>query len=267
MRAWLLPVLLLAACGEAPERLESGAPTVVSLNPCADAVLAEIATPGQLLAISHYSHDPAASSMPLDEARRYAITGGAAEEVLALSPDIVVADSFIAPATRRALEQAGIRVETIGIAMSLEDSLEQIAFLGEMTGNAARAEELAGEIAASWDAYRWDGPTVSALLWQQGGIVAGEHSLAHALLEQAGFASQPAARGLGQGAYLPLEQVLADPPQVVITAGDERAFGHPAMQAAAGVAHHELEPSLLYCAGPTIPRALARLAEIRVQVR
>lgn len=255
--------LALAACSAPQQRVEGDHPTIVSLNPCADAILAEIAAQGQLLAISHYSHNPAASSMPAEQAARYAMTGGTAEEVLALAPDMVVADTFIAPATRRALERAGIAVESVGISGSLDESLAQIAALGTATGNSARAEALSGRIAESWNAYRWTGKPVDALLWQQGGLVPGETSLAHAMLAQAGFASHSAARGMGQGAYLPLERVLADPPQVVISTGDELAADHPAMRAASGVARYELDPALLYCGGPTIPRTLERLTEIR----
>ncbi|WP_338244160.1 ABC transporter substrate-binding protein [Aurantiacibacter hainanensis] len=260
--------LLLAACsGQGPRSAAAERPSIVSLNPCADAILAEIAAPGQVLAISHYSHDPDASSMLADEAARFASTGGTAEEVLALAPDIVVADAFIQPATRSALEQAGIVVETLGIAGSLQDSLDQVAALGEATGNPERAAVLARKISDSWQAHEWSGDPATALLWQQGGIVGGEGSLAHALMMQSGFASLSVARGLGQGAYLPLEEVLADPPRVVITAGDERAFDHPAMGFASDMAHQELDPNLLYCGGPTIPRALTRLAEIRRQVQ
>lgn len=259
-------VLLLVACSGPQQQHAPGAqPTIVSLNPCADAILAEIAAPGQLLAVSHYSHDPAASSMPPQQAALYASTGGTAEEVLALAPDIVVADTFIQPSTRRALEQAEIAVVTTGMVSTLEESLAQIEMLGAATGNTLRAEILSREISASWQDHRWHGVPATALLWQQGGIVAGEGSLAHALLEQSGFASLSAARGLGQGAYLPLENVLADPPQVAITAGDEIAFDHPAMMRS--VARYDLDSSLLYCGGPTIPRALAQLGEIRQQVK
>ncbi len=266
MRGVVVLALALTACSGPVERTQGDHPTVVSLNPCADAILAEIAAPGQLLALSHYSHDPAASSMLPDRAAQFASTGGTAEEVLAVAPDMVVADVFIQPSTRRALEEAGIRVETLGIASSLEASLEQVELLGAATGNEDRAAKLSGEITASWQAHRWGGEPVTAILWQQGGIVAGEGSLAHSLMKQTGFASLSAARGLGQGAYLPLEEVLADPPQVVITAGDERAFSHPVMANAEGTAHHTLASSLLFCGGPTIPRALDRLAEIRRQV-
>ncbi len=263
MKSALALLLALTACSAPPDHARGAHPTIVSLNPCADAILAEIAAPGQLLAISHYSHDPRASSMPANDARRYASTGGTAEEVLALAPDMVVADAFIQPATRRALEQAGIAVEVLGIAGSLDESLTQVEALGDVTGNEGRANALSDRIADSWQAHRWKGEPVSALLWQQGGLVPGEASLAGALLEQTGFASHSAARGLGQGAYLPLEEVLADPPQVVITAGEEDAFDHPALAFASATQRHELASSLLYCGGPTIPRALERFTQIR----
>ena len=67
--------LTLAACAAPPPRLATDHPTIVSLNPCADAILAEVADPAQLLAISHYSHDPRATSMPLAQARRFRATG------------------------------------------------------------------------------------------------------------------------------------------------------------------------------------------------
>ncbi|RJY10219.1 iron ABC transporter substrate-binding protein [Aurantiacibacter aquimixticola] len=256
--------MALAGCGgDGEERAASHRPTIVSLNPCADAILAEIAAPGQLLAISHYSHDPAASSMQPSDARRYASTGGTVEEILALSPDVVVADSFLSPATASALERADVRVERLGIAGSLEDSLAQIRQLAELTGEAERGEALAGRIESAWHAASADGEPVPTLLWQQGGIVAGEGSLAFAMLEQAGFASHSAARGMGQGAYLPLEQVLADPPQLVLAAGDERALSHPALKTLDDIRYETFDSALLYCGGPTIPRALARLREIR----
>lgn len=205
--------------------------------------------------------------MPASQAARYESTGGTAEEVLALSPDIVVADMFIQPATRRALEKAGIEVVTLDIAGSLDDSLAQIEALGRASGNVAAADTLSSEISQSWAAHRWSGRSVTAVLWQQGGIVAGERSLVNALLEHSGFENHASARGMGQGAYLPLENVLADPPRVVIAAGDERAFAHPAVRSGKGAQHHALDPGLLYCGGPTIPRAMERLSEIRREVQ
>ncbi len=58
--------LLLSACAQAPAREAApAAPRIVSLNPCTDAVLVEVADPQQILALSSYSSDPASSSMDL----------------------------------------------------------------------------------------------------------------------------------------------------------------------------------------------------------
>jgi len=243
--------------------MSSGAPTIVSLNPCADAILAEVTEQGQLLAISHYSQQSGSSSMPLAQAARYATTGGTAEEVLALAPDIVVADAFLAPSTRAALERAGVQVELLGIVATPEESSEQVRRLAALAGNAQGAEALVTRIELAWDEAAFEGGPTSALLWQQGGIVPGEGTLATAMLEQAGFSSHSAARGLRQGAYLPLEQVLADPPQVVLAAGEQRMLAHPVLRHLEGVRYETLDASMLYCGGPTIPRALERLSEIR----
>ena len=121
-------VLMLAACagGGAGAPPPERAPTIVSLNPCTDAILAEVAAPGQLLAISHYSKDPRASSMEAAVAARFAATGGTVEEVLALDPDVVVAGSFLAPATRAALAELGMEVVTFDIAADVAASKQQI---------------------------------------------------------------------------------------------------------------------------------------------
>jgi iron complex transport system substrate-binding protein len=214
-----------------------------------------------VLAISRYSHDPRATSMPLAQARRYRATGGTVEEVLALGPDLVVADPFMAPATRAAFERLGIRVETVGIASSVAESEGQVRRLAALAGHHERGEALVAEIEAALVDTRRAGD-VPALLWQQGGLVPGEGTLAAELLAHTGFASHSAARGLGQGAYLPLEEVLADPPHLILSAGSERAQAHPALRSL-DARYVELDPALLYCGGPTIPKLAKRLAEVR----
>jgi iron complex transport system substrate-binding protein len=73
---------------------------IVSLNPCSDAILAEVADPGQVLALSHYSRDPRSSSMDVGWPGASA-TRGTVEEVLALHPDLVLGDTFLGPARAR----------------------------------------------------------------------------------------------------------------------------------------------------------------------
>lgn len=258
----LLPVLVLAGCTKLPSRKPTGQPTVVSLNPCSDALLADIA-PGQLLAVSHYSHDPAASSMPRSQAMRFPDTNGTVEEVLALNPDVVVTDRFTAPATRAALTRLGIRVVTLGLAANVAQSEAQIRRLATLTGHERRGAALIARIQAALARTTWTGAKIPALLWQQGGMVQGSDTLAAQLLAHTGFANQARLRGLGQGAYLPLEQVLADPPAVIIAAGAGRMLHHPVLRDLRNTRVVHIDPRLLYCGGPTIPRLLDRLAQIR----
>ena len=263
----LLPALalLLAACaGEGPVRVaDSEVPTIVSLNPCTDAILAEVTAPGQLLAISHYSKDPASSSMEAEVAARYAATGGTVEEVLALDPDLVVASSFIAPATRAALEDLDIEVVTLGIAGDVEASAAQVRELAELAGNPEAGEALVARIDRALGEAASTGDPVEVLLWQPGGIVAGEQALVSDLLARTGFANVAPARGLDQADYVALEQVVASPPEVLLVAGGEVGQRHPVLDSLPAMRRERFDTSLLYCGGPTIIRAAERLAEIR----
>ena len=257
----------LAGCTAQPDAARvSEHPTIVSLNPCADAILAEVTAPGQLLAISHYSHDPAASSMEAHKAARYGSVSGSLEEVLALDPDVVVADAFLSPATRAALVRLGIRLETVAMSGTVEESRRQVLGLARLAGNEARGRALVARIdAALPSAASARGDT--ALVWQAGGIVPGEGALVSDLLRRSGLASHSAARGLGQADYLPLEEVIADPPDLILAAGDPRSgenrqLSHPALAALSETERARFDPSLLWCGGPTIVRAAQRLREI-----
>ena len=159
-----------------------------------------------------------------------------------------------------------MRVEAVGIATTVAQSEAQVRRLGTLTGERARGEALINRIDAAVTAAHRSGPPVSALVWQEGGLVPGPETLVAELLGNSGFVSQSATRRLGQGAYLPLEEVLAEPPRLVIAAGDERMEHHPALRHLRGVRYASIQPNLLYCAGPTIPRLAARLAELRDQM-
>lgn len=263
--------VLLAACAPRPSAEPAGGrPTIVSLNPCSDAILADVTAPGQLLAVSHYSHDPASASMDARLARRFPAVSGSVEEVAALSPDIVVADSFVAPATRQALEDLGIRVVSLPMPGDVAASIGQVRELARLTGEVRRGEALVARIEAALAgaAPSAGAAPVPALVWESGGIVAGDGTLIADLLRHAGFVNGAAARGLSQADFLPLERVVAAPPAVIFTVGDPRAqedrmLHHPALRSLRGTARVPIESALLWCGGPTVPRAMARLGEAR----
>ncbi len=262
-----LALLMLAACSPRPAgQTDSAGLRIVSLNPCADAILAEVADRDQLLAISHYSHNPGTSSMDLAKARRWPAIGDSVEEVLALDPDVVVTGIFIQPATANAFARLGIRVVTVNVVGSVEDSEAQIRELAALAGHPERGERLVATIAESLKRFAAPAGSrrVPAILWQEGNLVAGDRSIVARLMETNGFSR--GAQRLGQGDYLSLEDVLLDPPEVLLVAGGEQAQAHPALAHLKGVTRAEFRPELYYCAGPSLVRASARLAEIRRSV-
>lgn len=268
---FLAATLLLTACAPAsPVSVPSAHPTIVSLNPCTDAILAEVAEPAQLRSLSAWSNDPASSSMDVALARRFPANSGTVEEVAALRPDVVVSADMISPPTRTALARLGIPLVEVPIAATVPESMDQIRQLARLTGHPERGEALITRIET---ALRAAAPSpsqasASAIVWQSGGIVPGANTLIADLLHRTGFASLSAARGLRQADYLPLEQMLADPPRVILAAsdghsGEDRLLRHPALASLTGTARVSLDPSLLWCGGPTIIRAAARLAQVR----
>ncbi|GGB95846.1 hemin ABC transporter substrate-binding protein [Novosphingobium endophyticum] len=251
-------------------RRDAAHPTIVSLNPCTDAILAEVTGPGQLLAISDYSHDPSSTSMDLDQARRYRPVSGTVEEVSALAPRVVVASNFLAPATRNALHDLGFEVVLVPIAQDLAAAREQVRQLAAVAGHPELGQHLLQRIdRAVADAAPPSGAQpLPALVWESGGLVAGNETLIVDMMEHAGFTNVAAAKGLSQADYIPLEQVLADPPRVIFAVGnplaqEDRMLHHPALADLRRTTRIPLDSSMLWCGGPTIPRAMAGLAASR----
>jgi iron complex transport system substrate-binding protein len=256
---------------EGEAELGAAARTFVSLNPCLDAILVDIMAPvrddHRILALSHYSRDPSSSSLDPDAARRFEATGGTAEEIIALSPDIVLASTFLPPATRSALERAGLRVETFASPVSVEESAAQVERLGALAGRQAAAAGLARAIQRPlWPAEerREPGPAPSVLLWQAGQIVAGRDTLIAQLLREEGFANQAATLGLDQADFVALEHVLIDPPDLLLIAGTSAGQRHPAIEDLASTRIHHFDPGLFYCGGPSVSAARRELNALRM---
>lgn len=262
----LASIALLAACApSAAPRADTAAPTIVSLNPCIDAILVEVAAPGQVLALSHYSRDPGSSSISESTAARFAITGGTAEEIIALAPDLVLASSFIAPTTRSALERAGLRVETFGSPTTIAESIAQVRRVAELAGRGLEGARLVREMEQAAEPASGT-RAVSTLLWQPGEIVPGDATLVAEMLRAKGFANHAAMMGLAQADFAALETVLADPPALLLVAGDSAGQRHPLLAGLTKTQVEPLDPRLLYCGGRTIVGLGMRLDRIRAEL-
>ena len=258
MRALLL-VLLLAGCARPP----AGGGGIVSTNPCADAMLVEMVPPARIAAISHYSQTPGASSMPLALARRFRATAGTAEEVIALRPDLVVASSFTAPATRDAWARAGLKTLYLGIPATIAASQAQMRELAQAVQAKPAGERIVEGVERALRRTRPADPRrPRALLYIAGDLANGGGTLLDELMTHVGLTNAAAGYGLAFTGRLPAERLVAHPPALVIAPDTNRLATLrerllPRSRAAT------IDPALLYCGGPAIAPALDRLAAIR----
>ena len=240
--------------------------TFVSLNPCLDALLVELAPSDRILALSHYSERPGGSRIDPSRLGEFSFTGGTAEEILALEPDVVLASVFLAPATRSALERSGVRIEAFDSPRTVADSVAQLARMGDLAGNPDGAASLARAIETPvWSSEATDAnrPNPSLLLWQPGQIVAGQETLISQLIREEGFTSQAAELGLAQADYVTLEGVLNDPPDLLLVAGNSAGQSHPALSALKDTQVHAFDPQLFNCGGASVLDARRELHALR----
>ena len=258
--------MALAGCAQ-----PAGRGRIVSTNPCADALLVRLVKPDRIAAISHYSRDPAASSIPVALARRFRATAGTAEEVVALRPALVLASTFTPPATREAYAQAGLRVVYLDSPTTVAASVAQVRQVAAAVGARGRGEAMVAAITASVASPPRRNPVreeddPAALLFIAGDLATGSGTLLDELLTRAGFRNAAAGYGLRYTGRIPLERLVAQPPAVVIAPGTDRtaALRQRLLPATAQAAFPR---ALVNCGGPAIPPALARLRAIRASLR
>ena len=247
---------------------------VVSLNPCLDATLVALADRDQIAAVIHYARDPYASSIP-EIAATLPITYETAEEIIALSPDLVLVSGHSSAPTRNALRRLGISVEFFEVPNTVVGSLAQIRRMAALTGHKDRGEELVVRIEAAFAAAQPppDATPITALLVQPGGF--GARTLSEDVMRRTGFTNIAARYGIGLAGNVPLELLIADPPGVVL-AGEvdpampgwaERVLRHPALRHAGDRIPRVTYPQrLMYCGGPVLIEAAATLKAAHVKL-
>lgn len=209
---------------------------VVSINLCTDQLALMLASDGQLVSLSHLSHDDTSSVMAA-EARAFPTNGSGAEEVYLLRPDLVLAGTFTAATTIQMLRDLGITVELFAPANSLADVEARILQMGRALDRESAAEQMAAKFRADLNAL--SDPVTErprAALYYVNSYTTGDNTLAGDILRAAGFDNIATEAGLSFGGTLPLEQLVMLAPDVVIRGRDypgqsraEETLTHPAL--------------------------------------
>ena len=258
------------------QRAPPGPPKrIVSINACADQLLLALADAGQIVALTRYASDPSMSSF-VATANRFRQIDGAAEEVLKLSPDLVLAGRFTRRATRLRLTQLGLQVKTLKPARTLDDVRSLIRETAAIVGHPARGD---AALAALDGAVRRAGAVaqgLTALNLQRRGFVAGSGTLLDAMLSHVGVANAARQLGLSSVRRTTLEHIVKLKPEVLIVSeGAARAEDqgaamllHPAIMRVVPPDRRVLLPSrTVICGGPQNAEALDILRAAFAQKR
>jgi len=245
-------------------RLSYAAPSrIVSINPCLDQILVEVADPQQIAALSHYSGD-SRSSLIAERATQFRMNYGSAEEVMDLKADLVLASEYSSKATIRTLQKLHVNLALFELPNSIEISTQQVTRIANLVGHPERGIALNQRIneALNKSKVRSNQAPLSALVYQENGFVPGEKTLIDEVMHLFGFTNQAKVYGIKQWGIVHLEDVLLSPPQVLFTpesphepgSWSSRFIAHPVLtKFPAQIMRKSIFPeTLISCGGPTL---------------
>jgi iron complex transport system substrate-binding protein len=265
--ASILPLLLLAAVTPS---LAAPPSRIVSLNLCTDQILLDLVPRERIAALSWLAADRDVSPVA-DYISGLKLVRGGAEEILALAPDMVLANPYAAAPTVDLLKRLGYATEVIPFAQDFDGIRLAVRRVAAAVGEPARGEALVARFdaaLASTTRGASQGKSPEALVYQVNGLVSGSGSLIDGALTAAGLSNQASTRRLASGGRLALESLLAAPPDLVVLAQAPRTYAtvvsdnlrHPALKRLM-----QLKPSLVLpmplwlCGSPRITDAIRLL--------
>jgi iron complex transport system substrate-binding protein len=265
-RSIVVAAVVTLGGGVAAPALAASLPRIVSMNVCTDQLLIPLADPEQILGLSRYSRDRF-ESWAADDAHRYRILSGGAEDILVLRPNVVVASLFDKRSTRELLKQKGLRFAEFAVPRNLEEAKAQIRQMGDVVQHPDRA---AAEIARLDAAIARARRVVvekhySVLPLSRRGWVSGRDSLVSSLLTATGLSNAAGDLGVGAGGFASLEAVVNAKPDFLLVADagdraedDGHAFLlHPALERFYPPARRIVIPDrLTVCGGAMLAEAL-----------
>jgi iron complex transport system substrate-binding protein len=234
-------------------------------------LLITLADPEQILGLSRYARERS-ESFAAEDARRFRILSGGAEDILMLKPDIVVASLFDKRSTRELLKEKGLHLAEFAVPRNLDEVKSQIREMGEVVGHPDRA---GAEVARLDDAIARARRAVAVrhyrvLPLSRRGWVSGSDSLLSALLAETGLFNAAGDLGIAFGGFASLEAIVNLKPDLIVVseAGDRaeddgRAFLlHPALERFYPPSRRIVIPDrLTVCGGVMLADALDELVK------
>ena len=245
---------------------------IVSLNVCTDQILIDLVARDRIAAVTHLAIDPLSAAVP-EKAAGLRTTRGAAEEVLAADPDLIIAGQYSTPATVALLRRVGRRVVTVPQPGTIDGVRALIRTMATAVEEPAAGGRLIADMDRRIAAARRD-PVPGerrpvALVYQVNNYVSASGSLIDEALRLAGFDNGASRFGLGRTAQIGLEILVSNPPDLLILASGPNTYRtavadnlrHPALAHLAKTHPAVVVPWPLWlCGTQHIAAAVERLA-------
>ncbi|MBA31445.1 MAG: hypothetical protein CL748_02820 [Chloroflexi bacterium] len=186
-----------------------------------DEILFGITDKSQIIATTSFAQD--SNSNIYSKAEGLPIISSDPENVIALNPDIVFADSYASVDLIDALEDFGIIVVQTQLGNSIEDRYNDLWLMAYATGNLDNAEILAGDIENKVNILtsvsnedKKSIKTVLALSWWDAYWTAGDGSTEDSVITLGGGINAASEAGIQSNTTIDKEQLMSINPDIIV---------------------------------------------------
>ncbi|PNU04430.1 ABC transporter substrate-binding protein [Novosphingobium guangzhouense] len=237
---------------------------IVSLNLCADQLVLALADRGQIAGLTRYAADPDMSAEAA-RARGLPILRGAAEEIMAIDPDLVVG----MPARRNpAIKALKTRYPAVDLksADSYDAILASIRKVALAVGHPERGQAMIAGMERDLARLPRARKGVVAAYWQRRGYLTGTGTLIDDLMTRVGVTNLAGKLGKPALSQMGIEELAAARPDVIVV---DSATGKVVDQGTAMMHHPVLDgiprvaipQAWTVCGGPAYVKAARALAQ------
>ena len=271
------PMAWLVACAAllppaAPLGAAGTPARIVSLNMCTDELVLQLADRANIASVTWLSQDVRAANVA-HLAAGVAVNHGLAEEVIPLSPDLVVAGTYTTRTAVAMLKQTHSAVVEFGVPADLAAVRAQIREMAKLLNETARGELLVADMDRRLEAASAKAPArrPTALVFNPNGFTVGAGTLVDDVLSRAGLDNAAARMDLGNYSQVPLETVVRSQVDMLIVSASRdgppslatEVLQHPVLAMLEPRTKIVVLPSRLWsCGGPEVVEAIARLRQV-----
>lgn len=201
-------------------------------------ILLSIVKPDRVVGVTHYATDPSQSYV-VDKITDDMVQIDAlnAEQILAADPDIVLVASWSDQDAVKQIRDLGLKVYTFNAFSTVQDALDNIVRMGDITGNEGPAQEL---VSGFYERYGRLAMKIAGverprvLAWDTWKSTTGVGTSMHDIIQMAGGINLAAENGISGWKEIGAEAIIKMNPDVMITWADDafvqQVLSDPALQ-------------------------------------